>query len=130
MLAGGLKYKSQKFNQKVSEVSSNMLLFAVLGLCIPALFTHTVDPKLLNTRYEGLSIFVASVMIIIYALSLFFSFSTHKHIYNNNEEHEGTSKWSLQKSVLVLVISTILIAIESEFFSKWYRTNNKKLRLE
>ena len=115
MLAGGLKYKSQKFNQKVSEVSSNMLLFAVLGLCIPALFTHTVDPKLLNTRYEGLSIFVASVMIIIYALSLFFSFSTHKHIYNNNEEHEGTSKWSLQKSVLVLVISTILIAIESEF---------------
>ena len=57
MLAGGLKYKTQKFNQKVSEVSSTMLLFAVLGLCIPALFTHTVDPKLLNTRYEGLSIF-------------------------------------------------------------------------
>ena len=50
MLFGGLKYKTQKFNQKVSEVSSTMLLFAVLGLCIPALFTHTVDPKLLNTR--------------------------------------------------------------------------------
>ena len=96
MLAGGLKYKTQKFNQKVSEVSSSMLLFAVLGLCIPALFTHTVDPKLLNTRYEGLSIFVAVVMIVIYALSLFFSFSTHKHIF-------------------ILVISTILIAIESEF---------------
>lgn len=115
MLAGGLKYKTQKFNQKVSEVSSSMLLFAVLGLCIPALFTHTVDPALLNTRYEGLSIFVAVVMIIIYALSLFFSFSTHKHIYNNHDEHEGNAKWSLKKSIFVLVISTIFIAIESEF---------------
>ncbi|WP_286312128.1 calcium/proton exchanger, partial [Romboutsia ilealis] len=111
----GLKYKTQKFNQKVSEVSSSMLLFAVLGLCIPALFTHTVDPALLNTRYEGLSIFVAVVMIIIYALSLFFSFSTHKHIYNNNDEHEGNAKWSLKKAIFVLVISTIFIAIESEF---------------
>ena len=80
MLAGGLKFKTQKFNEKVSEVTSSMLLFAVLGLCIPALFTHTVDPALLNTRYEGLSIFVAVVMIIIYILSLIFSFSTHKDI--------------------------------------------------
>ncbi len=64
MLAGGIKYKTQKFNVKVAEVSSTMLLFALLGLCIPALFTHSVDPSLLNTRYEGLSLFVAVIMII------------------------------------------------------------------
>ena len=81
MLAGGLKYKTQKFNIKVTEVSSSMLLFAVIGLCVPALFTHTVDPSLLNTRYEGLSVFVAVVMIVIYIFSLIFSFSTHKHLY-------------------------------------------------
>lgn len=55
MLFGGLKFKTQKFNVKVNEVTSSMLLFAVIGLCIPALFTHTVDPTLLNTKYEGLS---------------------------------------------------------------------------
>lgn len=115
MLAGGLKYKTQKFNVKVSEVSSSMLLFAVLGLCIPALFTHTVDPALLNTRYEGLSIFVAVIMIIIYVLSLIFSFSTHKDIYNSDEKEEGNPKWSLKKSITILVVATILIAIESEF---------------
>ena len=114
MLAGGLKYKTQKFNQKVSEVSSTMLLFAVIGLCIPAIFTHTVPSRLLNTRYEGLSLFVAVVMIIIYALSLFFSFNTHKDIYNE-EESEGTAKWSLKKAIAILVVSTVLIAIESEF---------------
>ena len=117
MLAGGLKYKTQKFNKKVVEVSSTMLLFAVLGLCIPALFTHTVKPNLLNTTYEGLSLFVAVIMIIIYALNLYFSFSTHKDIYNTEgeDEEEGIAKWSLTKAIAILVVSTILIAIESEF---------------
>ena len=116
MLAGGLKFKTQTFNKKVVEVSSSMLLFAVVGLCIPALFTHTVDPSLLNTRYEGLSIFVAVILIIIYILSLIFSFFTHKHIYIvNTEEEGGTAKWSLKKAILVLVVATVLIAIESEF---------------
>lgn len=117
MLAGGLKYKSQTFNKQVVEVSSSMLLFAVIGLCIPALFTHTVDPSLLNTRYEGLSIFVAIIMIIIYILSLVFSFFTHKHIYvvSTEVDDEVTAKWSLKKSILVLVVATVLIAIESEF---------------
>ena len=116
MLAGGCKFKTQNFNKKVTEISSSMLLFAVLGLCIPAIFTHTVNPDLLNTRYEGLSIFVAVVMLLIYILSLFFSFSTHKDLYTLYDKEEGVkSKWSLKKSVLILVISTILIAIESEF---------------
>lgn len=116
MLAGGLKYKTQKFNQKVAEVSSSMLLFAVIGLCIPALFTHTVDPSLLNTRYEGLSIFVAIVLLIIYILSLLFSFSTHKYIYSESDtEEEHTAKWSLKKAIIVLIISTVIIAVESEF---------------
>lgn len=117
MLAGGLKYKSQTFNKQMVEVSSSMLLFAVVGLCIPALFTHTVDPSLLNTRYEGLSIFVAIIMIAIYILSLVFSFFTHKHIYavGSEDEDECTAKWSLKKSILVLVVATVLIATESEF---------------
>lgn len=59
--------------------------------------------------------FVSIIMIIIYALSLFFSFSTHKHIYTNVTQEEGNAKLSLKKSIIVLIISTILIAIESEF---------------
>lgn len=115
ILAGGLKYKTQKFNVKVVEVSSTMLLFAVLGLCIPAIFTHTVSPDLLNTRYEGLSLFVALIMFIIYLFSLIFSFSTHKDIYATSSEEDGTAKWSLTKAVSILVLATVFIAIESEF---------------
>ena len=130
MLAGGLKFKTQKFNEKVSEVTSSMLLFAVLGLCIPALFTHTVDPALLNTRYEGLSVFVAVVMIIIYILSLVFSFSTHKDIYNTEASKEGSAKWTLKKAILILVVVTILIAIESEFLVNGVESITDVSRLE
>ncbi|NSB15564.1 MULTISPECIES: calcium/proton exchanger [Clostridium] len=115
MLAGGLKHKTQTFNKRVVEVSSSMLLFAVVGLCVPALFTHTVDPTLLNTRYEGLSIIVAIVMLSIYILSLIFSFFTHKDIYTVSNQEEGSAKWTLKKAISILVIATVLVAMESEF---------------
>jgi Ca2+:H+ antiporter len=115
MLAGGLRHKTQKFSRKVVEVSSSMLLFAVIGLSIPAIFTHTVKAELLNTKYESLSIAVAIVMFVIYLFSLYFSFFTHKDIYSVDHEEEGEAKWTLKKSITVLIVATVLIAIESEF---------------
>ncbi len=115
MLVGGLKFKIQKFNKKVIDISSSMLLFSVIGLSIPAIFTHTVSPELLNTKYEGLSIIVAIIMFAIYILSLVFSFFTHKDLYEIEHEENGeVAKWSLKKAILVLAVATILIAIESE----------------
>ncbi len=116
MLAGGLKYKTQRFNPKTLDVSASMLLFAVIGLVIPAVFTHTVKPELLTTRYEGLSVVVAVIMIAIYILSLYFSFHTHKDLYFVEPEEESKPKWSLRKAIIALIGATILIGIESEFF--------------
>ena len=116
MFIGGLKHKTQNFNKNVVETTSSMLLFSLIGLCVPAFFTHTINPNLLNTRYEGLSLVVAIVMFILYILSLIFSFFTHKDLYATTTEEEGhESKWSLKKSIIILVISTVIIAIESEF---------------
>lgn len=116
MLAGGLKYKSQHFNQRAIDVSSSMLLFAVIGLIIPAIFTHTMPSKLLTTRYEALSVAVALIMFAIYLLSLVFSFYTHKDLYSVDHSQESTAKWSLPKAVLVLIGATVLIGLESELF--------------
>ena len=38
MLVGGLKYKTQNFNRNSINITSSMLLLAVLGLSIPAIF--------------------------------------------------------------------------------------------
>ena len=116
MFIGGLKHKTQNFNINVVETTSSMLLFSLIGLCVPAFFTHTINPNLLNTRYEGLSLVVAIVMFILYILSLIFSFFTHKDLYATTTEEDGhESKWSLKKSIAILIIATVIIAIESEF---------------
>lgn len=116
MFIGGLKHKTQNFNINVVETTSSILLFSLIGLCVPAFFTHTINANLLNTRYEGLSLVVAIVMFILYILSLIFSFFTHKDLYATTTEEEGhESKWSLKKSIAILIIATVIIAIESEF---------------
>lgn len=129
MLAGGLKYKTQKFNKKIIDVSSSMLLFAVIGLSIPAIFTHTVSKDLLNTKYEGLSVIVAIIMFLIYILSLVFSFFTHKDLYTSEAEECGKAKWSMKKSILVLAVATVLIAIESELLVSGVEPITKTLGL-
>lgn len=115
MFLGGLKYKSQHFSKKAVEVSSSMLLFAVIGLSIPAIFTYTMKPELLNTKYESLSVIVAVILFSIYILSLLFSFYTHKDIYSVDHKGDSVSKWSLKTSVIVLIGATLFIALESEF---------------
>jgi Ca2+:H+ antiporter len=116
MLAGGLKHKVQRFNKKAVETSMSMLFFSIIGLSIPAIFTHTVDSELLTTKYEGFSVGVALLMFIVYILSMVFSFYTHKDIFGtDHEEVAEETKWSLKKSIGILVLTTILIAFESEF---------------
>ncbi len=116
MLAGGLKYKNQRFNPKALNVSASMLLFGVIGLVIPAVFTYTINPDLLTTRYEGLSVVVAIILITIYVLSLVFSFYTHKDLYFVEPDEDSKPKWSLRTAIFVLVGATVFIGVESEFF--------------
>ena len=130
MFIGGLKHKTQNFNINVVETTSSMLLFSLIGLCVPAFFTHTINANLLNTRYEGLSLVVAIVMFILYILSLIFSFFTHKDLYATTTEEEGhESKWSLKKSIAILIIATVIIAIESEFLVGGIKDITSKLGL-
>lgn len=115
MFAGGIKYKIQKFNKKVVEVSSSMLLFAVIGLTIPAIFTHTIKAEILTEKYQWVSIAIAISMFIIYLLGLYFSFYTHKDLYGSEHQESGGAKWSLKKSIIILALATVGVALESEF---------------
>jgi Ca2+:H+ antiporter len=116
MFFGGMKFKTQKFNKNAIEMSSSMLLFSVIGLMIPAIFMYSVKPDLLNTsKYETASLAIAFLMFAIYIKGLIFSFYTHKDLYGSEHIDAVESKWSLKKSVFILVIATLIIAFESEF---------------
>ena len=118
MLVGGVKYKMQEFNRNSINITASMLLFAVLGLSIPAVFTHTMPEGSLTTQYEGLSVIIAVLMLLIYIMQFVFSFVTHRFLYEETMADVGESKpeMSLPASVAMLVISTVCIAVISEIF--------------
>ena len=119
MLVGGLKYKTQTFNRNSINITSSMLLFALLGLSIPAIFTHTFPESSLNTEFEGLSVLIALLMLLIYIMQFVFSFVTHRYLYAETiiaGDNEEKPKMKLSYAIGLLIASTICIAVISEVF--------------
>ena len=115
MLCGGIKYETQRFSKAGVNVSLSMLTVAVISIVIPAVFTNNLSLTDNNPiQLEGLSIAIAFIMLFLYLASLYFSFFTHKDIYE--VEHETIkSKWSLKLSIIILLLATLFVAVESEF---------------
>lgn len=114
MLFGGFRHKIQSFNKQASVNSATLLLFAAIGLMIPAIFLSGITTHEQRLAYEGLSIANAAIMITIYLLGLVFSFFTHKDILRCEPAESHEAKWGKVKSLIILLISTIVVALESE----------------
>jgi Ca2+:H+ antiporter len=116
MIAGGLKYERQKFNQTAAGMGASLLLLAAVGLIIPALFHFTASDRGITIERE-LSFEIALVLFAIYVLSLIFSLKTHRHVFAG-EPHDaadlGEKPWSRRKSIGILVAVTALVALMSE----------------
>jgi Ca2+:H+ antiporter len=116
MLAGGLRYERQKFNQTAAGTGASLLLLAAIGLIIPALFHFTASDRGVAIERE-LSLEIAIVLFVMYVLSLLFSLKTHRHLYageSHDAEDLGEEPWSMRLSVGVLTVTTVFIAIMSE----------------
>lgn len=119
ILVGGVKYPRQLFNKTAATLGSTMLALSAVGLLMPAVFHLLVKNN--PTAEHDLSLEIAVVLIITYALSLVFTLKTHSHLYTGGvdepEEQQaiGTHGWSQTKSILVLLAATILVAVMSEF---------------
>lgn len=119
-LAGGLKFKVQKFNALAARSQATMLLLACVALILPALF-HYIGGANLN-KENGLSLEISAVLIITYGLSLWFTLHTHKHLFSADpaeiidvqEDKANHQEWSIAKSLTVLAVATGLIAWMSE----------------
>lgn len=111
MLLGGFKYKTQKFNRAAAGMHTSMLLMAVTGLIIPAVFVHSHT----NPAAKPFSLGVAAILMIVYVLSLIFSLHTHKDVFRPSQEHSEAPHWSKLCSLITLLIATIFVALESEF---------------
>ena len=109
MLFGGLGREKQTFSSRVQGVNSTMLALAAVGLIMPALVAHIFD---FNT-VETLSLGISAILLITYVCSLVFSLRTHRHLYDCEGE-ECRPQWPKSKAILVLLATTVAIALESE----------------
>jgi Ca2+:H+ antiporter len=116
MLAGGLKYERQTFNQTAAGTGASLLLLAAVGLIIPALFHFTAADRGVAIERE-LSLEISFVLFAIYIMSLVFSLRTHKHVYEgsgHDASNQSEKPWSRSRSITVLTVVTVLVAVMSE----------------
>jgi Ca2+:H+ antiporter len=121
ILAGGLKFKEQKFNRTAASMSATLMALSAIGLLIPAVFhfitlDRAASDAATQARVEAeLSVEIAIVLFIVYILSLVFSLHTHKDLYlGTGEPHAGHSAMKTSTALVALLVATGLIAWMSE----------------
>jgi Ca2+:H+ antiporter len=120
ILFGGLKYKEQYFNRSGARTSVVSLSLAAIGLIIPTVFHLAAysSPAGWNPLAEQkLSLGIAVVLFLTYCCVLGFSLRTHRYFFQCGEpdvEHTAV-QGSLGRAALLLVISTAVVALLSEF---------------
>lgn len=136
-LSGGIKFRKQEFNRVAAGVSATALTLAAIALVIPTVFHQTAArvPVSLGgwtpQKEQGLSLAIAIVLFLTYALILIFSLVTHRELFGGSskdvafeagaewtliEAEEGAhAQWSIRKSVGILVGATAFVALISEF---------------
>ncbi len=116
-LGGGLKFKEQKFNVNLAGQNASLMLLGVIALFIPAVFVKTEHFPADETL--TLSIIVAGFLILSYVGWLIYSMFTHKDMLEDHVDtqaaHGETPKWSKGKSVMYLLLATVMVAFVSEW---------------
>ncbi len=118
LLAGGLKFRVQRFNRTAAGVGSTLMVVAAMGLLVPAIFHWLVGPGAVGIEHR-LSVSVSVVLVLAYLLSLVFSLGTHKDLFSGVGETEASHTFvetnvSLKQSTATLITATLFVAWMSE----------------
>ncbi len=108
MLVGGIKNGIQSFDRMHINNQTSLMFLSVIALIIPAVFFHNQAGYAL----QEFSLLVAVILFIIYFLGLFFTMRRRDVVC---EITEAYGRWSKRKALILLGLSTIVIAVESEF---------------
>jgi Ca2+:H+ antiporter len=125
MLLGGLRYKEQTFQPFVARVNASLMNLAVIAILLPTAMnftSHGINPMVM----QHLSIGVALVLIVVYAMTMVFSMKTHSYLYEvglveqeqvelaQSNLAEGEPQVNVWLWIGVLFLCTVFVAVESE----------------
>ncbi|MFH7028659.1 MAG: calcium/proton exchanger [Heteroscytonema crispum UTEX LB 1556] len=118
MLLGGLRYKEQKFQPIVARVNAASMNLAVIAILLPTAMAVT-SQGIGEQTIQNLSLAVAVVLMVVYALTLLFSMKTHAYLYEVGVAEVELAETRHHKPNLwlwtgVLLVCTLCVAFESE----------------
>ena len=125
MLLGGIKNGLQRFQREPAMRNAVLLALSVITLLIPSILSSSIGPSG-SLKVEILSLGVATVMIVLYALTLIYSFSTQNGSLTTQigetelveagilVEENTRPPWSVRTALVVLILATIGVAVMSE----------------
>ena len=136
VLAGGCRYRVQRFNRSGARASTTSLSLASIALLVPTVFHVTADlhrARQIPVLEAWLSLAIAVVLFLSYGCMLLFSLVTHRDLFRGREEEEGAgslgSHWPKGWALLVLIVSTAMVAVMSEFLVGTIETARASLGL-
>lgn len=115
-LLGGLKYHVQEYNRVSARVQSALLFLATIALLIPSAVAEA-DSTTGSGFTQTLSVGLAVLLIITYALGMLFSLKTHRELFASAEHaHDGETPLPIGIALATLGGATVLVALVSEIF--------------
>jgi Ca2+:H+ antiporter len=120
ILAGGLRYRKQTFNQTAARVSATSLGLGAIALLIPTVFHRAAASRPGGWTIEAeqkLSFAIVIVLFLTYFFSLLFHLVTHRDLFSGSPDEKTSNEthWPLWQSISALAVATALIAWLSEF---------------
>jgi len=119
VLAGGLRFKTQRFNATAARSQASMLTLAAIALIVPAAFHYLGGPGA-AARQADLSLEIAAVLLVTYFLGLVFALHTHKQLFAGKAAEAAAVEgghhkpWTFARSLTILLGATALVAWISE----------------
>jgi Ca2+:H+ antiporter len=113
---GGLRNGMQRFNAKVAGLDATLLVLAVIGLFVPAVFAFSQGAGTGRGHRIEESLLVSVVLLVLYFGNLFYRFRHPEDVLGGSEEpeeHAGPA-WRPAVALGVLGVAAIFLAILSE----------------
>jgi Ca2+:H+ antiporter len=114
VLVGGLRHGTQTFSRQIASSNAALLVVALVGLFVPAVFAFTSASGQGTVTEE--SVLVSVALIIGYGLSLAYAFTNPSSTLGGHGEpadHAGPA-WTARGAIVVLVASAGFLAVLSE----------------
>ena len=113
LFLGGLKNGTQTFKSGPPRMIASLMLLAVSALILPTLTTTLHTPG--ESHINNLDIFVAIVLLVVFASSIYFSLKGDPALITK-ESDIGHAEWSMGLTVGVLAGAGLGAALVSDWF--------------